>query len=106
MLIREFFLGFNEWFFKNLRKIWSRGLRFCPSLHGDRYRKSGSKSGHRAEILGNFVRNNALAPRPEVLRSFSCLYANPVLCVLCLRMCRSPRTELITTFVEQYRRAV
>ena len=78
--------------------MWSRGRHFSPSLPGKRYRKFGSKSSHRAETLGNFVTYDALAPRPdlEVLRSFSCLYANPVLCTLCLRMCRCNRTELVT----------
>ena len=83
-----------------------RGRHFSPSLPGDRYRKFGSKTGHRAAILGNFVWYDALAPCPEVLRSFSRLYANPVLCVLGFRMCRCPRTELVIIFVEQYPRTV
>ena len=60
----------------------------------------------RAEILGNFVTYDALEPRSEPLRSFSCLYANPVFCVVCLRMSRFPRTELVTIFMEQYPRTV
>ena len=39
-----------------------------PSQPGDRYLKLGSKSDHRAEISGNIVWYDALAPRPEVLR--------------------------------------
>ena len=54
----------------------SRGRHFSPSLPGDRYLKLGSKSDHRVEISGNIVGYDALAPRPEVLRSFSCFYAN------------------------------
>ena len=105
IVIRKLLLGFNKGFLKKKKKkIWSRGLHFSPSLPGDKYRKSGSESGHLAEILGNFVRYDVLAPRPEVRRSFSCLYANPVLCVLCLRTCKSPRTEFVTIFVEQYPR--
>ena len=38
----------------------------------------GSKSDYRAEISENIVRYDALAPRLEVLRSISCLHANPV----------------------------
>ena len=44
------------------------------SLPGDRYLKLGSKSDLRAEITGSIVRYEALAPRPEVLRSISCVY--------------------------------
>ena len=62
--------------------IWSRGRHFSPSLLGDRYLKLGSKSDLRAEISGNIVWYDALAPRPEVLRSISCIYANQVLWVL------------------------
>ena len=56
--------------------IWSRGRHFSPSLPGDRYLKLGSKSDLRAEISGSIVRYEALAPRPEVLRSISCFYGN------------------------------
>ena len=104
---RKLLLGLNKEFSKqkiNKKNMWSRGRHFSPLLPGKRYRKFGSKSSHRAETLGNFDRYDALAPRPdlEVLRSFSCLYANPVLCTLCLRMCRCNRTEIVTIFVEQY----
>ena len=54
---------------KGICHIWSRGRHFSPSLPGDRYLKLGSKSDHRAEISGNIVRYDALAQRPEVLRS-------------------------------------
>ena len=69
---------------KGICLIWSRGRHFSPSMPGDRYLKLGSKSDHRAEISGNIVRYDALAPRPEVLRSFSSLYANNVFWVLLL----------------------
>ena len=61
---------------KGICHIWSRGRHFSPSLPGDRYLKLGSKSDLRAEISGSIVGYNALAPRPEVLRSFSSIYAN------------------------------
>ena len=61
---------------KGICHKWSRGRHFSPSMPGNRYLKLGSKSDHRAEISGNIVRYDALAPRPEVLRSISCLYAN------------------------------
>ena len=60
IVIRKLLLGFNKGFFKKIKKIWSRGLHFSPSLPGDKYRKSGSESGHLAEILGNFVRYDVL----------------------------------------------
>ena len=63
---------------KGICHTWSRGRHFSPSLPGDRYLKLGSKSDHRAEISGNIVRYDALAPRPEVQRSFSSIYANNV----------------------------
>ena len=66
--------------------LLSRGRHFCPSLPGDRYLKLGSKSDLRAEISGNIVGYDALAPRPEVLRSFSCIHANKVLCVFCVHL--------------------
>ena len=55
---------------------WSRGRHFSPSLPGDRYLKLGSKSDLRAEISGSIVGYEALAPRPEVLRSISSFYGN------------------------------
>ena len=42
----------------------------------------GSKSDLRAEMSGNIVWYDALALRPEVLRSFFMLYANNVFSVL------------------------
>ena len=67
-----------EWM-KGICHMWSRGRHFSPSLPGDRYLNLGSKSDHRAEISGNIVWYDALAPSPEVVRSFSCIYANSVL---------------------------
>ena len=67
---------------KGICHVWSRGRHFSPSLPGDRYLKLGSKSDHRAEISGNIVWFDALAPRPEVLRSFSLFYANDTFWVL------------------------
>ena len=61
---------------KGICHTWSRGRHFSPSLPGDRYLKLGSKSDLRAEISGSIVWYDALAQRPEVLRSFSSLYAN------------------------------
>ena len=63
---------------KGICHIWSRGRHFSPSLPGDRYLKLGSKSDLRAEISGSIVWYDALAPRPEVLLSFSAFYANNV----------------------------
>ena len=60
---------------KGICHVWSRGRHFSPSLPGDRYLKLGSKSDLRAEISGSIVRYDALAPRLEVLRSFSSFYA-------------------------------
>ena len=67
---------------KGICHIWSRGRHFSPSLPGDRYLNLGSKSDLRAEISGSIVWYDALAPRPEVLLSFSAFYANNVLWVL------------------------
>ena len=67
---------------KGICHTWSRGRHFSPSLPGDRYLNLGSKSDHRAEISGNIVWYDALAPRPEVLRSFSPFYANSMFLVL------------------------
>ena len=58
--------NWTEWM-KGICHVWSRGRHFSPSLPGDRYLNLGSKSDHRAEISGNIVRYDALAPRPEVL---------------------------------------
>ena len=58
-----------------------------------RYLKLGSKSDHQTEVSGNIARYDALVPRPDVLRSFSCLYVNPVLLTFpFLRKCKFPRT--------------
>ena len=70
----------SEWM-KGICHIWSRGRHFSPSLPGDRYLNLGSKSDFRAEISGSIVWYDALAPRPEVLRSFSWFYGNFVLWV-------------------------
>ena len=69
--------GRIEWM-KGICHIWSRGRHFSPSLPGDRYLNLGSKSDLRAEISGSIVWYDALAPRPEVLFSFSTFYANNV----------------------------
>ena len=45
-----------------------------------------SKSDHRTEISENIVRYNALAPRPEVLRSYPSSYANKLYWVLFLAL--------------------
>ena len=79
---------------KGICHIWSRGRHFSPSLPGDRYLKLGSKSDLRAEISGSIVWYDALAQRPEVLRSFSSFYANEVSWALfLLRRCKSSRTN-------------
>ena len=65
----------TEWM-KGICLQWSRGRHFSPSLPGDRYLNLGSKSDLRAEISGSIVWYNALAPRPEVLRSISSCYGN------------------------------
>ena len=62
--------------------ILSRGRHLSPSLPDDSFLNHGSKSDHRAEISANIVRYDALAPRPEVLRSFSSFYPNNVFWVL------------------------
>ena len=87
--IRELFNNSNrtEWM-KGICLIWSRGRHISPSLPGDRYLKLGSKSDLRAEISGSIVWYEALAPRPEVLRSISCNYGNSgillnILCFCC-----------------------
>ena len=61
---------------KGICHMWSRGRHISPSLPGDRYLNLGSKSDLRAEISGSIVWYEALAPRPEVLFSFSAFYAN------------------------------
>lgn len=73
----------TEWT-KGICPIWSSGRRFSPSLPGNSYLKLGSKSDPRAEISGNIVRYDALAPRSEVLRSFSCFYANALMALRAL----------------------
>ena len=54
---------------KGICHTWFRGRYFSLSLFGDRYLKLGSKSDHGAEISWNIVQYDALAPRPEGLRS-------------------------------------
>ena len=65
----------TEWM-KGICHIWSKDQHFSPSLPGNMYLKHGSKSDLRAEISESIVWYEALAPRPEVLRSFSDFYAN------------------------------
>ena len=72
LLIRK---NWIEWM-TGICHIWSRGRHFSPSLPGDRYLNLGSKSDLRAEISGSIVWYDALAPRPEVLFSFTAFYAN------------------------------
>ena len=67
----------SEWI-KRICLEWSRGQHFSPSLPGDRYLVLGFKSDLRDEISGSIVWYNALALRPEVLRSFSSFYGNLV----------------------------
>lgn len=62
--------------------ILSRDRHFSPLLPDDRFLNLGSKSDYRAEISANMVPQDALAPRPEVLRSFSSFYPNNVFWVL------------------------
>ena len=83
---------------KGICHVWSRGRHFSPSLPGDRYLKLGSKSDLRAEISGSIVWYDALAQRPEVLRSFSPFYANEVSCVPFLRRCKSSRINSFDPF--------
>ena len=45
---------------KKKERYAARSRQFSPSLPGDRNRKFGSKSGHRAQISRNFVRYDAL----------------------------------------------
>ena len=97
--------NWTEWM-KGICLIWSRSRHFSPSMPGDRYLKLGSKSDHRAEISGNIVRYDALAPRPEVLRSFSCLYANQVKWYFVNCMCKWTRSEIVAILVEKYQRLV
>ena len=66
--IRKLFLGLNKVFFKKKERYAARVGHFSPSLPGDRNRKFGSKSGHRAKISRNFVRYDAL-----VMKSFCLL---------------------------------
>ena len=47
----------------------------------------------RAEVSGNIVWYDALAPRPEVLRSFSSFYSNNVLWMLFLLRRRNFRKD-------------
>ena len=54
---------------RDLSHMVYRGRHFSPSLSGDRYLKLGSKSYRRTDISWNIVQHNALAPRPEGLRS-------------------------------------
>ena len=80
---------------KGICHIWSRARHFSSSLPGDRYLKLGSKSDHRVEISGNIVRYDALALRPEVLRSISCFYAN---CVFWIFPCTSSNLPELIVF--------
>ena len=79
---------------KGICQIWSRGRLVSPSLPvgGDWYLKFSSQSDHRAEISGNIVWYNALAPRPEVLT---------VALAFCLHMRSFPKSsslQVLTIF--------
>ena len=91
--------NWTEWM-KGICRIWSRGRHFSPSMPGDRYLKLGSKSDHRAEISGNIVWYDALAPRPEVLRSFCSIYSNVCSGLSFLSRCKFPWTTLFDPFVK------
>ena len=58
------------------------------------YMKLGSKSDLRAEISESIVWYEALAPRPEVLRSFSDFYANDARWVFFLRKHKFSKIDL------------
>ena len=79
-----------EWM-KGICHIWSRGRHISPSLPGNRYLNLAQKSDPRAEISGEIVWYDALAPRPEVLLSWYFACACAVL--------RGP--EFLTIFVEK-----
>ena len=88
-----------EWM-KGICHTWSRGRHFSPSLPSrpvtTGIRNSAlPKSDPRAEISGEIVWYDALAPRPEVLLLFSSIYGNSVLWVFCLRIRKCPRTEAV-----------
>ena len=57
----------TEWM-KGICHLRSRGRHFSPSL-ATGIQSLAHKSDHRAEISGNIVWYDALAPRPEVLLS-------------------------------------
>ena len=63
------------------------------SLAARREVNVGSKSDLRAEISGSIVWCDALAPRSQILRSISFLYANPVRKKLFLRRCKTSRSN-------------
>ena len=79
---------------------------FSPSLPDDRYLKLGSKSDQRAEVSGNIVWYDALAPRPEVLRSFSSFYSNNVLWVLFLLRRHNFRQDKFIDSFEKLKRTI
>ena len=60
---------------------WKRSVR-NDLLPGNRYLNLVPQSDHRAEISGHIVWYEALAKRPQVLRSFSSFYAHNSLWVL------------------------
>ena len=72
-----------EWT-KGICHTWSRGQHFSPSLLScpvttGIWNSALPKSDHRAEISGNIVRYDTLAPGPEILLSFTSIYGNCVL---------------------------
>ena len=62
---------------KGICHIWSRGRPLSPQCLKTGIWSLAHKSNHRAEISGNIVRYDALAPRPEVLLYwyYVCAYA-------------------------------
>ena len=83
--------------------MWFLGADiFLPHCLATGIENLGPRAVTGPKSWGTLLGTDALAPRAEVLRSFSSLNASPVLCALCLRMCRCPKTDLVTIFMEQY----
>ena len=83
--------------------MWFLGADiFLPHCLATGIENLGPRAVTGPKSWGTLLGTDALAPRAEVLRSFSSLNASPVLCVLCLCMCRCPRTDLVTIFMEQH----
>ena len=52
-------------------------------------------------ILWNIIRDDPLAPRPEILRLILCVSVNSVLLVFYRRMAKCPDSEVVTIFVRK-----